>query len=783
MLTLPSAFAPMANYRQFIVYTVVASATRPGKTDKFPVCFRTGRVKVNAHDAQYQTDFTTASTMAAGMGADFGVGFVFTDADPFWFMDLDGCHTGVDWNDTAKYFCNLFAGAAIEVSTSGKGLHIFGTGQVIPHNTRYGALGLEFYHTGRFVALTGSGAVGDAGKDFTSILPGMLSAYFPPSGVGEISFTDWTTEPCAEWNGSVDDAEILRRAMRSNSLGSAFGNRASFADLYDCNVTALSVAYPDSTGVNAFNASSADAALAQHLAFWTGKDCARIERMMRNSALLRSKWDSRDDYLPTTIIKACAMQTSVLTDATIRPALPDVAVEGAPRSRKITPEVFLNNEQQIMIFEGCTYITDAHQVLIPGGHLLKPEQFNVKFGGRSWNIDESASKSTRVAFEAFTQNVALRCPIAESTTFRPDLTPGIITAEGLANTYWPIEIATKQGDASRFTDHLHKLFPNSNDYKQILSYMAAVVQHKGIKFQYAPIIQGVEGNGKTLLSRVVAYAVGQRYAHSPKASDVANKFNAWQEGKIFISIEDIYVPHGAGEVMEELKPMITSYEQEIQGKGKDQKTRRVCCNYLINSNHKDMLKRSKNDRRFPIYYTPQQTKQDLIDCGWCGDYFPNLYTWLRTEGYAIVADLLMHYPIEDSFNPALGHVAPTTSSEIEVVERNIGQIESEILEACAAGEPGFMNGWISSAALDHFLRARRFESRLPLNKRRDVLESLGYIRHPALGKTGRVNNNVLPDGAKPILYLKQGHFALFLESPVEVERAYSAAQISFQTVI
>lgn len=783
MLTLPSALAPMAAYRQFIVYKVVPSITRVGKTDKFPVCFRTGRVKVDAQDVTFQTDFTTASTAAAGMGAGFGVGFVFTDNDPFWFMDLDGCHTGTDWNDTAKYFCSLFAGAAIEVSTSGKGLHIFGTGQVILHGTRNDPLGLEFYHRGRFVALTGAGAVGDASKDFASILPGMLSAYFPPSGAGEISFDDWTTEPCAEWNGTLDDDALLKRAHRSSSMGAMFSGKASFTDLYDCNVPVLAATYPDVTGVNAYNASSADAALAQHLAFWTGKNCERIERMMRGSALLRSKWDSRDDYLPNTIIKACNMQVDVLTDATIAPALPDTAVEGAPRSRKITPEVFLNNEQQIMIFEGCTYITDAHQVLIPGGHLVKPEVFNVKFGGRSWNIDESASKSTRVAFEAFTQNVALRCPIADSTTFRPDLTPGIITDEGLANTYWPVTVIIKQGDASRFTDHLRKLFPNPKDYKQILSYMAAVVQHKGVKFQYAPVIQGVEGNGKTLLSRVVAYAVGQRYAHSPKASDVVNKFNAWQEGKIFISIEDIYVPHGAGEVMEELKPMITSYEQEIQGKGKDQKTRRVCCNYMINSNHKDMLKRSKNDRRFPIYYTPQQTRQDLIDCGWTGDYFPNLYTWLRTEGYAIVADLLMHYPIEDAFNPALGHVAPTTSSENEVSERNIGQIESEILEACDAGAPGFMNGWISSAALDQFLRARRFESRLPINKRRDVLESLGYIRHHALGKTGRVNNNVLPDGAKPILYLKQDHVALSLDSPVEVERAYSAAQISFQTVI
>ena len=67
MRELPTALAAMGAYRQFIVYVSQPSRTRPGKTDKFPADFRSGRV-VSAHDPAYWTDHQTAIAAAALAG-------------------------------------------------------------------------------------------------------------------------------------------------------------------------------------------------------------------------------------------------------------------------------------------------------------------------------------------------------------------------------------------------------------------------------------------------------------------------------------------------------------------------------------------------------------------------------------------------------------------------------------------------------------------------------------------------------------------------------------------
>ena len=118
----------------------------------------------------------------------------------------------------------------------------------------------------------------------------------------------------------------LRRAMQSRSTASAFGNRASFSDLWTANASILGVNYPDSNG-RAYDESAADAALAQHLAFWTGKDCERIRRLMLQSALKREKWE-REDYLPRTILGAIGRQSEVLQDKVPAPDL--AAATGSP---------------------------------------------------------------------------------------------------------------------------------------------------------------------------------------------------------------------------------------------------------------------------------------------------------------------------------------------------------------------------------------------------------------------------------------------------------------------
>src|SRR3546814_14146586 len=51
------------------------------------------------------------------------VGFVLTDNDPYWFVDLDHCHDGHDWTAHAKAVAALFPCSYLEISHSPNELH------------------------------------------------------------------------------------------------------------------------------------------------------------------------------------------------------------------------------------------------------------------------------------------------------------------------------------------------------------------------------------------------------------------------------------------------------------------------------------------------------------------------------------------------------------------------------------------------------------------------------------------------------------------------------------
>ncbi len=783
MKALPEALSGLRLYKQFIVYKLVPSTKRPGKTDKFPCDFRSGLV-VSAHDSQFWTDCDTAIAAAVNFGDSYGVGFVFTEGDPFFFLDIDNQWRGSTWSPEAIEMCSMVAGVAIEVSQSGEGMHAIGIGRPPENRSIESPLKVGgLYYSRRFVALTGINIIGNVNA-VCSNLDALAAKYFPPSPGLQSHDVEWTSAPREDWKGPESDEDLIRRAMRSRGAYSAFGGKASFADLWNCNIEALARTYPD-VG-RAYNESQADAALAQHLAFWTGNNCERIERLMMQSKLVREKWE-REDYIERTILNAVGKQFDVLTDKTFE--LPTEVVTAAnepPKPTLVQGSTFATNEDQIALFAGCVYVNDAHRVLIPGGNLLKPEQFKVAYGGYTFTMDAANEKTTRDAWEAFTQNQAFRCPRVDTTCFKPGLPPGsILDLDGIksVNTYWPVEVERKMGDAQRIFDHMAKVLPDEHERLVLLYFMAACVQHQGTKFQWAPLVQGVEGNGKTLFSRYVANAIGKKYVHWPKASQISNNFNGWLVGKTFYAVEDIYVPGEKAEIIEILKPMITGGDGlEIEKKGVDQVSADICGNFLFNSNYKDAVRKGMNDRRFCVMFTAQQSREDLIRDGMAGEYFPNLYNWLREEGYAIMSELLHTLPIPDEFNPATKcQYAPETISTRAAIDASMGGIEQEILEAVAQGLPGFCGGWVSSVMLDRLLEKLGVARRVTHYKRKEMLSAMGYEYHPAL-HDGRVNNVVLPDQSKPRLFIKKDAAARYIATAAEVGRQYENANnsISFR---
>jgi hypothetical protein len=781
---LPLAFQPLVAVKQFIIYKVQPSPKREGKLEKFPIDYRTGFF-INAMDKAVWTDVDTALTAANQFGEGYGVGFVLTENDPYFFLDIDNCllQDNSGWSTLACDLLNRFKGAAFEVSSSGRGLHILGKGNASPHNCRNEELNLEFYTANRFIALTGTHAGGSIDFDCTEQLSWLVPTYFDRSKGLQLESDWWSDTPCSEWNGPLDDNELLRRARQSTSGKTTFGLGATFDDLWTGNTDILALVYP-SGGKTSYNASSADAALAQHLAFWTGNNAERMLRLMQQSALVRDKWE-RPDYLPRTIRAACSKQTEWLCDK--KPIIPieTKPIEHVPNILNapipITGSRILDATQQIELFKGCVYVCDEHRALVPGGMMLDPQRFRVMYGGYQFVTDSLNGKMTRNAWDAFTESQAISAPRAESAFFKPTLAPGAIVYEDnrrLVNLWWPIDTPKKEGNIDPFLHHLKTLLPDERDQKILLSYMAAVIQYPGVKFSWAPLLQGVEGNGKTLFTMCLAYGVGFRYSHFPKAAEIASKFNDWLYCRLFIGIEDIFVSVNKQEIYEALKPMITGVRQEIEPKNGTKITREVCANFLLNTNHKDGLKKTLNDRRFAPFYTAQQTKDDLRRDGLTGLYFSKLYRWLEAEGYPIVNHFLTHYKIDPELNPAeLCRVAPETSATQEAIAYSLGSIEQEIIEAIEQGIPGFKGGWASSMAVDRLLEKMRAAKYVPQNKRRDLMRNIGYDLHPHLDK-GRVNNIVAPDNGKPRLYLTPDHPARTLTKAAEIAKAYSDAQLT-----
>lgn len=241
--------------------------------------------------------------------APYGIGFVL-NGDGWFLIDVDACKTDEgEWATDAEALFLSFSGALGEVSTSGNGLHILGLcdpAQLADRRNKWEG-DKEFYTDKRFVALSKDGPQPIGGKatdkDWTSQL---LSVVPQREHLGELP--DGVDR---SYTGPRDDDALIQAMLRSKSTASQFGEGVSVADLWEARLEPLAGKYPAFDGKGGFDHSSADAALMLHLAFWTGKDMPRMDRLFRLSALMRDKYAKRPDYRRSTIQNAARLCKAV----------------------------------------------------------------------------------------------------------------------------------------------------------------------------------------------------------------------------------------------------------------------------------------------------------------------------------------------------------------------------------------------------------------------------------------------------------------------------------------
>lgn len=254
--------------------------------------------------------------------AAYTLGWYLTADSGYWFLDGDKCLINGQYSSLAVEWAQQLPGVLFEVSSSGTGVHFIGKGTVPTHAKRNKEIGAELYTEKRGIAFGMSGRAYGCADVGAPAIASIASNYFPPRPEGEEGAF---SAPRADWSGPADDEELIRRALASKSVAAGFGVRASFADLWNADPDALLKFYgPDGR-------TEQDMALAQHLAFWTGCDAPRIERLMRRSKLYRPKWDMHRTYLrELTITNACAQQGDVCKDRTAEARAAMYAVQPLP---------------------------------------------------------------------------------------------------------------------------------------------------------------------------------------------------------------------------------------------------------------------------------------------------------------------------------------------------------------------------------------------------------------------------------------------------------------------
>ena len=214
----------------------------------------------------------------------------------------------------------------------------------------------------------------------------------------------------------------------------------------------------------------------------------------------------------------------------------------------------------------------------------------------------------------------------------------------------------------RFMRHLAFTVGVERERSIVLEFMAFVYQNPGKRVQWALLLKGIEGNGKTYFFRVMERLMG-RQTSVVSTTAIASDFTGWAEGSVLACVEEIYI-QGLNKyaILNKLKPMITNDQIPVVSKNKNERTVPNFTSYMMMTNHADAIPVGDGDRRYCVIFTRQTRKEDLFnELGGkegVAAYFNNLFGDLEWRPHAL-ARFFTDYKVSADFSPA-GR-APETS--------------------------------------------------------------------------------------------------------------------------
>jgi hypothetical protein len=287
-------------------------------------------------------------------------------------------------------------------------------------------------------------------------------------------------------------------------------------------------------------------------------------------------------------------------------------------------------------------------------------------------------------------------------------------------------------NVQRVKDHIAHLLPHEHEQRMFIDWLSWVVQNPGKHMNYAILLQGVEGDGKSFFGSLMQAVMGISNVTMLNAHIFESDFTDWTVGQCLSCVEEVRLikVHNKYEVLNRIKPFVTNDTIEVHPKGKPIHNAKNTTSYLLFSNHKDALPLDDDGRRYLVLFSQWQRRVEIRAFK---DAHPRYYTLLYQtfiESPGALRQWLLDHQQAANFDPT-GDAPQTKARKFMIRQakpefiQELDQVIREDETLCASEE------LVDVTALAEVFMARGFDWPAPKTlgtmMTRDGYEELGKV--------------------------------------------------------
>jgi len=270
--------------------------------------------------------------------------------------------------------------------------------------------------------------------------------------------------------------------------------------------------------------------------------------------------------------------------------------------------------------------------------------------------------------------------IAERIEFLPGETEVTHDADGcrVLNLWRPPkwQINDDLPEPKLFLRHLaYLLNDNQGAIEHVLDFLAHLVQHPHERVSHALLITSeAKGIGKSTLGIIVRKLVGEQNSRVAQAKDLKSSFDGWLMGKLVVQVDEVYEA-GNWDLANKLKPLITEPTVSANLKYGPQIEIENYARFLLFSNHTAPLSIEEGDRRYFVFNSKAQPRDD--------GYYEELHHYIESNaGMNAIYTFLQRRDIS-GFNPHKR--PPMTDAKQAIIETSGHPLRTYIIDAVGSG--------------------------------------------------------------------------------------------------